>query len=59
MRVGLRSERGAKARDPKQYIQRMEQRNPELGKGWVEFVHTLSNPPKLLGLVADLLQEIG
>jgi len=28
--------------DPKQYIQRMKQRDPELGKGWVQFVHTLS-----------------
>jgi len=29
------------SRDPKQYIQRMKQRDPELGKGWVQFVHTL------------------
>ena len=28
--------------DPKQYIQRMKQRAPELGKGWVQIVHTLS-----------------
>ena len=28
--------------DPKQYIQRMKQRNPELGKGWVQIVHALS-----------------
>ena len=28
--------------DPKQYIQRMKQRDPELGKGWVHIVHTLS-----------------
>ena len=28
--------------DPKQYIQRMKQRDPELGKGWVQIVHTLS-----------------
>jgi hypothetical protein len=27
--------------DPKQYIQRMKQRDPELGKGWVQIVHTL------------------
>ncbi len=27
--------------DPKQYIQRMKQRNPELSKGWVKIVHTL------------------
>lgn len=27
--------------DPKQYIQRMKQRDPELKKGWVQFVHTL------------------
>jgi DNA-damage-inducible protein D len=32
------------SRDPKQYIQRMKQRDPELGKGWVQFVHTLSIP---------------
>ncbi len=32
------------SRDPKQYIQRMKQRDPELGKGWVQFVHTLSMP---------------
>jgi DNA-damage-inducible protein D len=28
--------------DPKQYIQRMKLRDPELTKGWVQFVHTLS-----------------
>jgi len=28
--------------DPKQYIQRMKQRDPELAKGWVQIVHTLS-----------------
>jgi len=28
--------------DSKQYIQRMKQRDPELQKGWVQFVHTLS-----------------
>lgn len=27
---------------PKQYIQRMKQRDSELGKGWVQIVHTLS-----------------
>jgi len=27
--------------DPKQYIQRMKQRDPELGKGWVQFVPSL------------------
>ena len=32
------------SRDPKQYIQRMKQRDPELGKGWVQIVHTLSVP---------------
>ncbi len=30
--------------DAKQYIQRMKQRDPELGKGWVQIVHTLSIP---------------
>ena len=30
------------SRDPKQYIQRMKQRDPELSKGWVQTVHTLS-----------------
>ncbi len=30
------------SRDPKQYIQRLKQRDPELGKGWVQIVHTLS-----------------
>ena len=28
--------------DPKQYINRMRQRDPEVGKGWVQIVHTLS-----------------
>ena len=28
--------------DPKQYISRMRQRDPELEKGWVQFVHPLS-----------------
>lgn len=27
--------------DPKQYIQRMKQRDPELVKGWVQIVHTI------------------
>lgn len=27
--------------DPKQYIQRMKQRDLELGKGWAQIVHTL------------------
>jgi len=27
--------------DPKQYIQRMKTRDPELSKGWVQIVHTL------------------
>ena len=30
--------------DPKQYIQRMKQRDPELKQGWVQFVHTLDVP---------------
>jgi len=28
--------------DPKQYVQRMKYRDPELAKGYVQFVHTLS-----------------
>jgi DNA-damage-inducible protein D len=28
--------------DPKQYVQRMKLRDPELQKGWVQIVHTLS-----------------
>lgn len=30
------------SRDPKQYTQRMKLLDPELGKGWVQIVHTLS-----------------
>ena len=30
--------------DPKQYIQRMKQRDIELAKGWVQIVHTLEVP---------------
>ncbi len=30
------------SKDPKQYIQRLKQRDPELGKGWVQIVHTLA-----------------
>ena len=30
--------------NPKQYIQRMKQRDPELTKGWVQIVHTLDVP---------------
>jgi len=30
------------SKDPKQYIRRMKQRDPELNKGWVQIVHTLS-----------------
>ncbi len=29
------------SKDPKQYIQKMKQRNPELKEGWVQIVHTL------------------
>jgi hypothetical protein len=29
------------SKDPKQYIQRMKLRDPELQKGWVQIVHTL------------------
>ena len=32
----------ADSADPKQYIQRMKQRDPELAKGWVQIVHTLA-----------------
>ena len=28
--------------DSKQYIQRMKQRDTELGQGWVQIVHTLN-----------------
>lgn len=28
--------------DPKQYLQKMKQRDPEIEKGWVQIVHTLS-----------------
>ena len=31
----------ADSSDPKQYINRMRQRDPEIAKGWVQFVHTL------------------
>lgn len=31
----------ADSNDPKQYLQRMKQRDPELKKGWVQIVHTL------------------
>ena len=30
------------SKDPKQYIQRMKLRDPELDKGWVQIVHTLA-----------------
>ena len=32
------------SRDPKQYIQRMKQRDPQLSEGWVQIVHTLDVP---------------
>ena len=32
--------------DPKQYIQRMRQRDEQLAKGWVQIVHTLDVPTK-------------
>ena len=39
------------SRDPKQYIQRMKQRDPQLGKGWLQFVQSPSRrtntPPTL------------
>ena len=34
------------SRDPKQYIQRMKQRDSELSKGLVQIVHTLSIPTR-------------
>ncbi|MEI6315039.1 MAG: hypothetical protein WCO89_09225 [Syntrophus sp. (in: bacteria)] len=30
------------SKTPKQYIQRLKQQDPELGKGWVQIVLTLS-----------------
>ena len=30
------------SKDPKQYINRLRQRDEELAKGWVQFVHTLT-----------------
>ena len=30
--------------DPKQYIQRMKQRDPMLAEGWVQIAHTLEVP---------------
>jgi len=41
------------SKDPKQYIQRMKQRDPELGKGWVQIVHTL--PIETPGGVQNML----
>jgi len=35
--------------DPKQYVQRMKLRDPELNKGWVQIVHTLEIENKLSG----------
>jgi len=43
------------SRDTKQYIQRMKQRDPELKKGWVQVVHTLSEAFKGWGQIATPL----
>jgi DNA-damage-inducible protein D len=45
--------------DPKQYIQRMKQRDPELGKGWVQIVHTLliDTPGGKKGLQRENLRD--
>jgi hypothetical protein len=43
------------SKDPKQYIQRMKKRDPELGKGWVQIVHTLEN----LVLERGISQRVG
>ena len=32
----------ADSKDPKQYINKMRKRDPQLSEGWVQFVHTLS-----------------
>jgi len=32
----------ADSKDPKQYINKMRKRDPQLAEGWVQFVHTLS-----------------
>jgi len=34
----------AESKDPKQYIQKMKQRDQELAEGWVQIVHTLEVP---------------
>ncbi|MBU1200886.1 MAG: Bro-N domain-containing protein [Nanoarchaeota archaeon] len=34
----------ADSKDPKQYMNKMRNRDEELSKGWVQFVHTLSVP---------------
>src|SRR3989338_3443383 len=44
--------------DPKQYIQRMKQRDEELAKGWVQIVHTLAVQTSG-GETADALREYG
>ena len=44
------------SKDAKQYIQRMRQRDPELSKGWVQIVHTLSVPTDL-ELIFSMLGE--
>ncbi|MBS3124286.1 hypothetical protein J4437_06695 [Candidatus Woesearchaeota archaeon] len=32
------------SKDPKQYVNKMRQRDEELSKGWVQFVHTIHFP---------------
>ncbi len=36
----------AESADPKQYINKLKQRDEDLSKGWVQFVHTLPMPTK-------------
>lgn len=44
------------SRDATQYIQRMKQRDPELKKGWVQIVHTVSEAFKGWRQIATSLE---
>ena len=48
------------SKDPKQYIQRMKDRDPELSQGWVQIVHTLDIKTKggVQGMNCSNLQGI-
>lgn len=41
------------SKDPKQYVNKLRQRDEELGRGWVQIVHTLKMDTKVGKLIEN------